>query len=88
MQFADLIGQTVSMKIPAIHPTTFQPVKVIGVEACGIWIESQKLTNEALQSLRIATAPKNLLFFVPYSGIALLMTSGEGMALDEGAFGV
>jgi hypothetical protein len=88
MQFADLVGKNVSILIPVIHATKLQDVTIVGVENGGIWIESQTLTNFALQSLKIAASPKSLRWFVPYSGIALAMTGGGGPALDESAFGV
>ena len=88
MQFADLVGQNVSILVPVIHATKLQNVKIVGVENGGIWIESQTLTNLALASLKIPASPTGLRWFVPYSGISLAMVGGGGPALDESAFGV
>jgi len=76
------------MVIPAIHATTIQEVKVLGVEFGGVWIQSQALTNAFLQILGVAVAPKTMVAFVPYHGISLAFSSIEGPALNETAFGV
>jgi hypothetical protein len=88
MLLSDFVGQNVTLLIPFFHQTKLQEVKLHGVEAGGIWIESQAFTNQALQRFGVATAPKTLVFFLPYSQISLGIASGDWPALDEKAFGV
>jgi hypothetical protein len=88
MQLSDFIGQVVSMVIPAIHQTTIQKVELLGVETGGVWIQSQTFTNAVLQTLGEASAPKTMVLFVPYHGIALAFSSIEERALNEKAFDV
>jgi hypothetical protein len=88
MQLADYLDQEISMLIPLISKTQFQRVKIRGVEAGGIWIESQTLTNVTLASLALQTAPKSLAFFFPYSAITFGFVGIEGPGLNEAAFGL
>jgi len=51
MQLSDYIGQEIALLIPTIHPIKFQAVKLLGVEAGGVWIESQTLLNLVLKNI-------------------------------------
>ena len=88
MQLSDYIGQEIVMQIPFIDPKIGQRVKLLGVEAGGVWIESQTLINLALKSFGLATTPKSFAFFFPYHAIAFGFVAIEGPALSEKAFGV
>jgi hypothetical protein len=63
-------------------------VKLIEVEAGGIWIESQVKTNEILKYLNAASAPRTPVFFLPFAAIAWISYWIEGPALSEESFGV
>jgi hypothetical protein len=88
MQLSDFVGQTLGFIIPGIHPTTIQRVKILGVEAGGVWIQSQTLTNAVLEKFGAASAPKTMVFFLPYHAISVGFASIEEPALNEKAFGV
>jgi hypothetical protein len=88
MQLSDYVGQVIVLAIPAIDPKLFQSVKLLGVEAGGIWVESQTLITMALKTAGQATAPKSLAFFFPYHEIRFGFVPIDGPALDEKAFGV
>jgi hypothetical protein len=88
MQLADYVDQEISMLIPFIDPVKLQRVKIRGVEAGGIWLESQTLTNITLKSIGVATAPKSLAFFFPYHAVRFGFVGVEGVALNESALGV
>ena len=88
MQLADFIGQTISMSIPRIHPVIWQQVKLHGVEAGGVWIESQAITNAVLQHAGVPAAPKTLVAFLPYHEIAFAISAIAEPSLDEKAFGL
>jgi hypothetical protein len=72
MKLSDLIGDSI----------------LLMVEAGGIWVESQELTNAVLQTLGVAAAPKTLVMFFPYHEIYVITTAIDGPSLDEKAFGV
>ena len=86
MQLSDYIGTTLDIMIPWIDPTFAQSVKLLGVEAGGIWVESQTLTNHALKVIGQTSAPKSLAFFFPYHAVQSAFAAIEGPALDEKAF--
>jgi hypothetical protein len=88
MQLADYVGQEIVMAIPFIHPIKFQRVKLLSVEAGGIWVESQTLINMVLKASATATAPGTLAFFFPYHEVKFGFVGIEGPALNEEAFGV
>jgi hypothetical protein len=88
MQLSDYIGQQIVVFLPDIDPEHFEWVKLLGVEAGGIWIESQTLINKSLALTGRPTAPKSLAFFFPYHQLRYLFVSAEGPALNEAAFGV
>jgi hypothetical protein len=88
MQFSDILNQEVIVLIPKLDPVKLKVVKVVGVEAGGVWIESQEITNTLLQMLKVSSAPKRPLFFFPYHQITLAMYAMPGTSLDEKAFGL
>ena len=88
MNFEKMIGQHILVKINRIDQTKYQDVKLLGVEAGGLWIESQTLTNAMLQAMQIPSAPKTAAFFFPYHEISFAISAIEGPSLDEKSFGV
>jgi len=86
MQLADYIGERLAFLIPRIDPEGETEVILHGVEAGGVWIESQRLTNELMTQFRVAYAPRTLVFFVPYHEIAWAMASIEKSSLNETSF--
>jgi hypothetical protein len=88
MQLSDYVGQEIALAIPFIDNIKFQKVKLLGVEAGGIWIESQTLINMVLKATATATAPQTLAFFFPYHEVKFGFVGIEGPALNEQAFGL
>lgn len=87
MKFEELIGRTVPILIPMIHPKILQEVVIRGVEHGGIWIESENMTQTMLQGLNLP-ASQTPLFFVPFHEIKYALCGGGTTALSEKAFGV
>jgi hypothetical protein len=83
MQLSDYVGQTLTVLIPRIHEDSEEKVRVHGVEAGGVWIESQRLTNRLMTRLSASTAPKTLVFFFPYHEIVYAMVPIDVPALNE-----
>jgi hypothetical protein len=88
MQLSDYIDQEITLLIPFIDPKVFQKVKLRGVEAGGIWVESQTLLNIILKSVGLVSAPKSAAFFFSYHEVRFGFVAIEGPALNEKAFGV
>ena len=88
MQLQDYVGGQITVLIPRVHPTKLVLVKLHAVEAGGIWIESQEFANLALTALNLPSAPRTLVFFFPYHEVAYVMSSVEGMTLNETSLGV
>jgi hypothetical protein len=63
-------------------------VKLLGVEAGGLWIESQAITNAVPQTFEVASSPRTPVFFLPYHEIAVVFHYLPERALDEKAFGL
>jgi hypothetical protein len=87
INFESLIGKTIPIMIPIISPNDLLDVIIRGVEAGGIWIESEKMTQHILTSLA-QPALKTPVFFVPYHEIKFAYYATESLALSEKAFSV
>jgi len=88
MQLSDYIGNSILILIPKIHEKKYQKVILHGVEAGGIWIESQTIMNEFLESVGASSATKTLAIFVPYSSVAAVVTAIDKLALNEKSLGL
>jgi hypothetical protein len=88
MQLSEHLGQEILLLVPDIDPKIPQLVKLIGVEAGGVWIESQSLTNTFLTGINQATWPGSPSFFLPYHAIRLGIGRVDAPALNEKAFGL
>jgi hypothetical protein len=87
MKFEDLVGQTIPMVIPLLDREVLHEVKIHGVEAGGIWIESEFYSKYWINKLGVA-AIRTPIFFVPYHEIRLAMHSLEKLELSEKKFGL
>ncbi len=85
MQLSDFVGKQITILIPHFDPKQYHRVILHGVEAGGIWIESQEFTNEVLGTHE--RAPKTLVLFVPYNQIAYAVGSISEPSLKR-AFGL
>lgn len=88
MQLSDYVGKEILLFVPDIDPKMPQLVKLLGVEAGGIWIESQTITNNLLKSLNQATWLGSPALFLPYHAIRLGVGKLDVPALNEKAFGL
>jgi hypothetical protein len=87
MELRGYIGDEIMVIIPDFDPKP-QLVTLLGVEAGGIWIESQTLNNKLLKSIGQQTWPGSPTFFFPYHAIRLAIGKSTAPALGEEAFGV
>jgi len=85
---AALVGSTIVVLIPALHPAKLQQVKLLAIESYGVWIESQAVTEQLLQFAGRAFSPRSAVFFFPWSAMTLVLSSSASPSLSEKAFGV
>ena len=84
MRLSDYIGQLILLSIPSISPEP-QNVKLLGVEAGGIWVESQHAINLILESANLTSAPCSVAAFFPYGEVRFGVVFVDGLALNEKA---
>jgi hypothetical protein len=87
INFEALIGKTVPIMIPIMNPNGLVDAIIRGVEAGGIWIECENLTQSVLVALGVS-ALKTPVFFVPFQQIKFASYGSETLALSDKAFGV
>jgi hypothetical protein len=88
MQFSEIVGKTLLLRIPRLAAERYFGCELVGVESMGLWIKSQDLTNLVLQAAGVPSSARTPVFFVPFQEISLAMSSIPEMALEEKAFGV
>jgi hypothetical protein len=89
MNFQEMIGQNVEAVIPKFGgDQKLVTVKLHGVEAGGLWVECQEVTNLVLTETKAQSAPRTLVWFVPYHEITLVLSSIDAPSLNEKAFQV
>lgn len=84
----DFVGQTIIALVPIFDPVVYQSLKLHEVEASGLWVENQEITNFMLEKYGLATTPKTMIFFLPFHEIRFVLGSLDVPSLGEKAFGV
>jgi hypothetical protein len=69
MSLDQYVGTNIMVKIPDWKGNEIVSVKLAGIEAGGIWIESQDFMEEFLAGTQHAMTAKTLVVFVPYARI-------------------
>jgi hypothetical protein len=86
MQLSDYIDKTVIMASKMLGGT--REVKVLGVDAGGVWIECQEATNQLLGQFNVPSSPTTFVFFLPYGEVQMISVPISKVGLNEKAFGV
>ena len=74
MELRDYIDKTISILL--VDQKTFYAVKLIGVEAGGLWIESQDLKIAILRNAG-SSSWSNPVFFVPFARINVVAATPD-----------
>ena len=61
---ASMIGEVIIVRVPLLDADGVMPAKLHGIEAQGIWIESQDFTNQLMEKFRFASSRTIPLVFV------------------------
>jgi hypothetical protein len=86
MELKSLVGSSIAITIPRVGKKPLH-VTLIGVEAGGIWIESQGMTDALLGAAKVNASAKTPVFFLPYNEIAVILHLVDKMSLNERALG-
>jgi hypothetical protein len=84
----ELEGTLVHALIPAVNGDTASMVRIVKVETSGLWIESQKMTDLALQTVKVSVAQNTPVIFVPWHGVTFLISAIDKVSLSEQGLGV
>jgi len=83
-----MVGEVIIARIPVLDEYEMSLVKLHGVDATGIWIESQEFTESAMKKLKLTTSGTTLVLFVPYARIDFVLGSINALCLSESALGL
>ncbi|MFB3916796.1 MAG: hypothetical protein ACE14M_08705 [Terriglobales bacterium] len=84
----DMIGEEIAVLVPMFHQIVLQKMTLHSVEQAGLWVEHQNSTNQLLSKIGLQSAPKTLVFFLPWHEVRMIWESLDAPALNEKAFGV
>ena len=85
---ANMIGEVIVVRIPLLDTDGMILVKLHGIEAQGIWIESQEFTNQLMEKFRFVSSRTTPLVFVPFDKVDYIIGSLDSLSLSESAFGL
>jgi len=88
MKLSELVGTQILIRAIPLHETQSVTVKLISMDEGGIWVESQKVTEDMLEHFERSAASRTPIVFLPYAQIAWVMHFSDKVALSEKALGV
>lgn len=83
-----MVGEVVIARIPLLDSEGMMLLKLHGVEASGIWLESQDFTNQLMEKFRFVSSRTTPLVFVPFDKVDFIIGSLDSLSLSESAFGL
>ena len=84
----EMVGEMIIVKISILDQDEMTLVRLHGVDANGIWIESQHFTDELMQKCHLSASITTPVLFVPFTNIELILGSVCSLTLSETAFGL
>ena len=75
-----MIGEIVIVRIPLLDDGLLL-IKLLGVEASGIWIESQSFTDRLMEKFRCTSSRTTPIVFVPYDKLDFIIASLDSLGL-------
>ena len=85
---ASMIGEVIIVRIPLLGAESMELVKLHGVEAHGIWIESQQFTDRMMEKFHLSSSRTTPLVFIPFDKIDFIVASLDSLSLSESSFGM
>ena len=83
-----MVGEVIIVRIPLLDADALMLVKLHGIEAHGIWIESQDFTNELMEKFHFWSSRTTPLILVPFDKLDFIIASLDSLALSEPALGL
>jgi hypothetical protein len=83
----NMVGEVVMARIPLLDADGMMLLKLHGVEANGLWVESQDFTNALMQKFQCFSSRTTPLVFIPFDKVDFILASLESLSLSEPAFG-
>jgi hypothetical protein len=83
-----MIGELIMARIPLLDADGMMLLKLHGIEANGLWVESQNFTNELMEKFHCFSSRTTPLIFIPFGKIDFVLGSLESLSLSESAFGL
>ncbi len=83
-----MIGEVIIVRIPLLDADGMMLVKLHGIEAHGIWIESQDFTNQLMEKFHFSSSRTTPLVFVPFDKVDFIIVCVDELSLSEPAFGL
>jgi hypothetical protein len=78
IELSKLVGRRVIVMGPRfLESEKPQSVKLLAVEAGGIWIESQEATDKLITSLQKKPSTEGLAFFLPFAQVTTIIAGVE-----------
>ena len=84
----NMIGEVIITRIPVLDADGLTLVKLLAIEAHGIWVESQDFTDELMQKFQVSSSRTTPIVFVPFHKIDFIIGSLDSLSLSEPAFGL
>jgi hypothetical protein len=84
----NMIGEVIMARIPLLDSDGMMLLKLHGVEANGLWVESQDFTNELMQKFHCFSSRTTPLVFLPFDKVDFILASLDSLSLSESAFGL
>jgi hypothetical protein len=84
----EMVGRLIVARIPALDPNDLIFVKLLRLEAAGVWIESHRYNAEMLERFDVPVSSTTLIQFVPFAAISYIVSSIEKTVLSGSAFGL
>jgi hypothetical protein len=76
LHLSKLIGHTIIVLGPAFFDQQkLESVKLVAVDASGIWIESEEALNHIVDRFRVKPSAPGLAFFIPFARIETILAS-------------
>jgi hypothetical protein len=88
LRLEELIGESIFIRSIPVDENNPVLVKLYSVDSGGIWIQSQKLTEQMLETLKAHVAPRSPVYFLPYSQIAWICHWIDDPSLSEKSLGL
>jgi len=85
---ANMVGEVIIVRIPLLDAEGMSLVKLHGIEAQGIWIESQDFTNLLMERFHFSSSRTTPLVFVPFDKVDFIIVALDSLSLSEPAFGL